>query len=136
MLLGWETSGPWSAGVEAFGTRTAADHAQAVGSLSVQYQASRRVQTYGEFFTLQPVNAGIGAHAEHYANSGVLLLLSNDMQVDARIGFGLNQQRRPVLRRLRVRGPALSDETPVASCSAVCVGICILSGSRGWVSSP
>ena len=90
LLLGWETSGPWSAGVEAFGTRTADDHAQAVGSLSVQYQASKRVQAYGEFFTLQPVNAGTGSRAEHYANSGVLLLLSNDMQVDARIGFGLN----------------------------------------------
>jgi hypothetical protein len=90
LLLGWETSGPWSAGMEAFATRTADDHAQAVGSLSIQYQATRRVQAYGEFFSLQPVNAGIGARAEHYANSGVLFLLSNDMQIDARIGFGLN----------------------------------------------
>ena len=90
LLLGWETSSPWSAGMEAFGTRTADDHAQAIGSLSVQYQATRRVQAYGELFTLQPVNAGIGARAEHYANSGVLFLLSNDAQVDARIGFGLN----------------------------------------------
>jgi hypothetical protein len=90
LLLGWETPGPWSAGLEAFGTRTADDHAQAVGSLSVQYQAARRVQAYGEFFTLQPVDAGAGVRAQHYANSGVLVLLSNDMQVDARIGFGLN----------------------------------------------
>jgi len=91
LLLGWETSGPWSAGVEALGTRTADNHAQAVGSLSVQYQTSRRVQSYGEFFTLQPVNAGIGARAAHYANTGLLLLLSNDAQADARIGFGLNR---------------------------------------------
>jgi hypothetical protein len=90
LLLGWETAGPWSAGMEAFGTRTADDHAQAVGSLSVQYQATRHLQAYGELFTLQPVNAGTGARAEHYANSGVLILLSNDAQVDARIGFGLN----------------------------------------------
>jgi hypothetical protein len=90
LLLGWETAGPWSAGIEVFGTRTAADHAQAVGSLSVQFQAATRAQLYGEVFTLQPVNAGLGARAGHYANSGILLLLSNDMQVDARFGLGLN----------------------------------------------
>ena len=90
LLLGWETGGPWSAGIEAFGTRTADDHVQAIGSLSVQYQAASRMQLYGEGFTVQPVNGGSGARAEHYANSGVLILLSNSVQVDARIGFGLN----------------------------------------------
>jgi Putative MetA-pathway of phenol degradation len=90
LLLGWETQGPWSAGIEAFGTRTADDHVQAIGSLSVQYQAASRVQLYGEGFTVQPVNGGSGARAEHYANSGVLVLLSNSVQVDARIGVGLN----------------------------------------------
>ncbi|MGH7592902.1 MAG: transporter [Gemmatimonadales bacterium] len=91
LLLGWETAGPWSAGIEAFGTRTADNQTQAVGSLSVQYQAISRVQFYGEIFTLRPVDAGAEIHAAHYANAGVLVLLSNDMQVDGRVGAGLNQ---------------------------------------------
>ena len=91
ILLGWETAGPWSAGVEFFATRTAADHVQGIGSLSVQYQASPRVQLYGEYFTLQPLTSGMGATGAHYANSGVLVLLSNNVQGDARIGVGLNR---------------------------------------------
>ena len=91
VLLGWESSGPWSAGIEAFGTGTASGDAQMVGSLSVQYQASTRAQFYGEVFTLQPIDAGPGSGPAHYANSGVLWLLGNDMQVDARVGVGLNQ---------------------------------------------
>lgn len=90
LLLGWETAGPWSAGIEAFGTRTADDHVQAVGSLSVQYQVASPVQLYGEVFALEPVSAGTGTRAEYYADSGVLVLLSNNVQVDARIGVGLN----------------------------------------------
>ena len=89
VLFGWEGDGPWSAGVELFATRTATDDAQGIGSLSVQYQTSARVQVYTEIFTVRGLGAPDIAGA-HYANSGVLVLLSNNVQVDARIGIGLN----------------------------------------------
>jgi hypothetical protein len=90
ILLGWESSGPWSAGIELFATRTADAHGQGVASLSVQYQAAARVQFYGECFSIRPIGAGEGA--EQYANSGILVLLSRNLQIDARAGVGLNQQ--------------------------------------------
>ena len=90
LLLGWETSGPWSAGIEGFVTR-AAIGVQAIGSLSIQFQPAAHAQFYGEAYSLQPVNGGAGARAQHYVDSGVLVLLSNDMQLDARIGIGLNR---------------------------------------------
>jgi hypothetical protein len=89
ILFGWETAGPWSAGIELFATRTADTHAQGVGSLSVQYQAGPKVQPYVEMFTVRPI--GTGTASAQYVNSGVLVLLSSDVQVDARIGAGLNQ---------------------------------------------
>lgn len=90
ILFGWETAGPWSAGVELFVSRTAEDHAQGTGSLSVQYQVGASVQPYVELYTVQPVGPGTGVAGAHYINSGVLILLSNNAQVDARIGVGLN----------------------------------------------
>jgi hypothetical protein len=89
ILLGWESDGPWSAGVEGFATRTADGNGQLVGSLSVQYQASPVVQLYSEVYSLQPVGASATTGAP-YANSGVLILLSSNVQVDARVGVGLN----------------------------------------------
>ena len=90
ILFGWETDGPWSAGVELLATRTADQHAQGVGSLSVQYQATSTVQLYGEYFGVRPLGNGNGSAAEHYVNSGLLVLLNSNMQVDARVGIGLN----------------------------------------------
>jgi Putative MetA-pathway of phenol degradation len=90
ILFGWESDGPWSAGVELFATRTADDNAQGVGSLSVQYQLASSVQLYTELYTVQPIGGNAGASGAHYANSGVLVLLSNNVQVDARVGVGLN----------------------------------------------
>ena len=90
LLLGWETSGPWSAGMEFAGTRRAGDYLQLAASLSLQYTLTRHAQVYGEWFTFQPVGTQRDASAEHYANSGVLVLLSNNVQVDARVGVGLN----------------------------------------------
>jgi hypothetical protein len=89
LLFGWEGDGPWSAGVELFATRTADDNAQGIASLSVQYQVNPSVQPYVEVFTVQPLGTGTALGAR-YANSGVLVLLSNNVQVDARVGLGLN----------------------------------------------
>ncbi len=90
MLFGWEGEGRWSMGSELAGERTPDDHLQLDGSVSVQYAPMERLQLYGEWYTFQPVNAGAGNAGEHYANSGVLYLLSNDAQIDARFGVGLN----------------------------------------------
>jgi hypothetical protein len=89
LLFGWESDGPWSAGIELFATRTADDNAQGIASLSVQYQVSPIVQPYLEVYTVQPMGTGTAVSA-HYANTGLLVLLSNNVQIDARVGVGLN----------------------------------------------
>jgi hypothetical protein len=90
LLLGWNSDGPWSAGIEFEAVRGAEVPAQGVASLSVQLQATNRLQPYVEYYTLQPFGNGEDAGGEHYANAGVLLLLRSDVQLDGRIGVGLN----------------------------------------------
>jgi hypothetical protein len=90
VLLGWEGEGRWSMGSQLAGERTPEDHLQLDGSVSVQFAPMERLQLYGEWYTFQPVNAGAGSRGEHYANSGVLYRLSNNSQIDARFGVGLN----------------------------------------------
>jgi hypothetical protein len=88
-LLFQQTSeGPWSAGVELELAKGAVSGASGFTSLSIQYQATPRVQGYGEWYQLQP-DLGEGVH-QHYLDAGVLVALSNDVQVDVRIGVGLN----------------------------------------------
>ena len=90
LLFGWEGEGRWSMGSELAGERTPDDHLQLDGSVSVQYSVLERLQLYGEWYTFQPVDAGPGNGGEHYANSGALYRLSNNAQIDARFGVGLN----------------------------------------------
>ena len=90
LLLSWGSSGPWSAGIEVAGTRQSDQSTQLAASLSIQFQATSRAQLYGEWFTFQALGAGANATGQHYADSGVLVLLTQNMQADARIGFGLN----------------------------------------------
>ncbi len=91
LLLSWEASGPWSAGVEFFVTRAADEGSQGVASLSIQYQATKRIQLYGEAFSQEPIGGSAGTPSTQYLNSGLMLLLTNNLQLDARIGIGLNQ---------------------------------------------
>jgi hypothetical protein len=91
LLFGWEGSGPWSMGSELAGERTPDDHFQVDASVSVQYAVLDQLQLYGEWYTFQTVNGGPGNAGEHYANSGILYRLSNNTQIDARLGVGLNQ---------------------------------------------
>ncbi|HEY4319974.1 MAG TPA: transporter [Gemmatimonadales bacterium] len=88
LLLGWEAAGPWSAGVEGFVTEVADKSALGIASLSVQYQASTHWQLYGELFSQQPLSSA--APNTTYLNGGVMLLLSQNVQLDARLGVGLN----------------------------------------------
>ena len=90
LLFSWAGEGRWSMGSELIGERTPDDHLQVDGSVSLQYAPLERLQFYGEWYTFQPVNSGAGSRGEHYANSGFIYRLSNDTQVDARFGVGLN----------------------------------------------
>lgn len=88
LLLQQSTDGPWSWGIELEAARGAVSGASSFTSLSIQYQVTPRVQLYGEWYQLQP-DLGVNLH-QHYLDSGVLVLLANDVQVDARVGLGLN----------------------------------------------
>jgi len=88
LLFQQTTDGPWSWGVELEAARGATSGLSGFTSVSLQYQASPRFQLYGEWYQLQP-DLGVNAR-QHYLDSGVLFLLSNDVQVDARLGVGLN----------------------------------------------
>jgi hypothetical protein len=87
LLLQQTSEGPWSAGLEVEVSRGVTSAVAGFASLSVQYQATQRAQLYGEFFQLQP---DLGEVRQSYLNGGILFLLSNDLQVDARIGAGLD----------------------------------------------
>ena len=88
LLAQWDSDGPWSVGAELQAARGAEDGVSWTPSLSIQFRPADAVQFYGEFYSLQ--STGAGSPGESYFNSGVLYLLSNDVQVDARIGIGLN----------------------------------------------
>lgn len=90
VLLGWEGRGPWSLGMEVAAERIPSDKLQVDGSVSLQYAVTDRAQLYGEWYTFQPMPFGLDGEDEHYLNSGILYRLSNNAQVDARIGAGLN----------------------------------------------
>ena len=88
VLAQWDGDGPWSAGAELQAARGADAGISWIPSLSIQFRPADPVQLYGELFSLQSTSAAIAE--ESYFNSGVLVLLSNNVQVDARIAFGLN----------------------------------------------
>ncbi len=88
LLAEWDSDGPWSAGAELQGARGADSGLGSAASLSIQYRPSDPLQFYGEVYTLQ--STASGSPGEFYFNTGVLLLLSNDVQIDARFGVGLN----------------------------------------------
>jgi hypothetical protein len=88
-LLFQQTSdGPWSAGVELEIARGPVSGASGFTSISIQYQVTPRLQGYAEWYQLQP-DLRV-AFRQHYIDAGILLGLSNDIQVDARVGVGLN----------------------------------------------
>jgi hypothetical protein len=68
--------------------RGIASNYSSFASLSVQYQATKRLQGYAEWYQMQP--DGFAGASQHYLDSGLMLVLSNDTQIDARLGLGLN----------------------------------------------
>ncbi len=87
LLAEWDSDGPWSAGVELQGAKGVESGVSSAVSLSIQFRPSDPVQFYGEVYTLRSNAAS--SPAESYFNAGILLLLTNSVQIDARIGFGL-----------------------------------------------
>lgn len=92
VLFGWETETPWSLGVELLVQRAAGGNSEGIGSMSVQYQATPKVQFYGEYIGARALGSNSTGSSEHVVNSGVLVLLNQNVQVDARIGTGLNDR--------------------------------------------
>lgn len=88
VLTEWDGEGPWSAGAELQVARDPGDGISWAPSLSIQYRPWDPLQFYGELYTLR--STGALSPGETYFNTGILFLLSNDVQVDARIGIGLN----------------------------------------------
>jgi hypothetical protein len=90
MLFGWEGRSAFSAGVELLASQTTEHGGQGVASLSVQYQLCSRLQFYGEVYAISPWNSP-GDPSTRYFDGGVHVLLSNNVQLDARIGAGLSR---------------------------------------------
>jgi hypothetical protein len=90
LLAGWELSPRYSlaAGVQA--NRMPGDLSGLAPSITVGRSFSPRVKGYAEFYSLIPVASDGEAESSHYFNGGVGVLLSPELQLDARIGTGVN----------------------------------------------
>jgi hypothetical protein len=64
---------------------------QLIGSLSASYSLADRLGSYVEYYGLLP--GGRGGPNANYVNAGLTYLLSDDLQIDARIGRGLSGTR-------------------------------------------
>lgn len=89
-LFSWETDGPWSVGAELLVSRTARDNAEGIGSVSLAYQATPKLRFYSEYIGTHALGSNSSGTGAHVINGGAMLLLNRNLQVDARIGSGLN----------------------------------------------
>ena len=64
--------------------------AQATSSVSLAYALSERWGSYAEYFGIYP-NAD-GSDCAHSVNGGLTYLISDNLQVDLRVGAGLNEE--------------------------------------------
>jgi Putative MetA-pathway of phenol degradation len=88
ILAEWDGEGPWAIGAEVQASRDPEDGISWTPSISIQFRPVDAWQFYGEFYSTQ--STGAVSPGESYFNTGVLLLLSNNVQVDAKFGVGLN----------------------------------------------
>lgn len=58
-------------------------------SLSVGWSLTTKLSSFFEWYALFPVNS-TAASAEHYLDAGLAYALSDDLQIDLRVGKGLN----------------------------------------------
>lgn len=90
ILAGWGTDGAlsYAAGVQL--NKSEVDGMELAPSLAVGLRLTPSLKAYGEWFAFAPVGTDLDLQTAHYANGGVALLLTNDVQLDGRVGFGLN----------------------------------------------
>jgi Putative MetA-pathway of phenol degradation len=96
LLYGWEiTRTRASLGASSQINATCDDGAHSAEfaqSLTVGYELTQRLGVYTESYAIKPLRAPEnGSSAEAYANGGFRLLLSPNMQLDLRVGFGLTR---------------------------------------------
>ena len=87
---------PWSIGglIEADRAIDDSDHfyVQVAQALNLKYQWTRRFSTFVEWVGLYPAGANDpGVGPQHYIHPGVLLLISNNIQLDFHVFIGLNE---------------------------------------------
>lgn len=90
LLAGWELSPSWSLGLGVQANAVGGDAWEIAPSAALGRALSSKLKAYAELFSFVPVLSESGAHTPHYVNGGLSLLLSNDAQLDARVGAGLN----------------------------------------------
>lgn len=59
-------------------------------SLALGYEVCENLGSYLEYFGFYPTEDDKGLNEEHYLAGGLLYALNEDMQLDALVGFGLN----------------------------------------------
>ena len=94
-LYGWDLNDRWSlAGSSQFNRavdgQSAATYTEWAQSWTVGFAWTDRLKSYGEWFAFFPSGAETQP-TEHYANGGLTLLLSDDVQWDLRAGVGLSE---------------------------------------------
>ena len=97
LLLGWELSDAWalSSNLNATSLAPAAGRGrtpEASASLSLGRSITDRVGSYAEAFAFRPR----GAPGTQFVNGGVTVLVSDDLQLDARAGRGVGANARDV----------------------------------------
>ncbi len=93
-IYGWEINDWLSVGAQSQLNRKLDDetnepYEEFSQSLTVNYRAIDRVGAYTEWFVFAPDGAESN-HNEHYADGGVTFLVTDNFQLDARAGVGLN----------------------------------------------
>ena len=91
LLAGWALSPTWSLALGLQGNAVGGDAYVMAPSASLGRALSRKVKAYAEVFSFVPVHSEDETATPHYANVGLALLLSNNAQLDARLGIGLSE---------------------------------------------
>ena len=70
---------------------TGGEYTEIAQSWTIGYSLSDQIGAYTEWFAFIPSGAD-EARAEHYVNGGFTYLVNNNLQLDIRAGFGLNEE--------------------------------------------
>lgn len=94
-IYAWDITDRLSTGGSTQANRTLDDETEEAFTLVAQswvfgYSITERVGTYIEYFGLYPHSADT-VKPMHYINGGFTLLVTNNLQLDIRLGYGLNE---------------------------------------------